>query len=97
MINWQNEYRSRKLIAKLDARNTEVFTRVFFPADYDVLIATTKAARRTLEALEARRVRAIERYVGGTFCELNAVGRGREYLSADDLAPPVFAAVRSAA
>lgn len=97
MINWQDEYRSRKLIAKLDAQNTEVAKRVFFPADYEILVATTKAARRTLEALEARRTRTIERYAGGTFGELNAIGRGKEYLAADDLAAPVFAAVRGAA
>jgi hypothetical protein len=95
MINWQNEYRSRKLIAKARAQNIEVHSRVAFPADYNVLIGRDNAARRTLKALEARRQRAVERVLGGSWDELNNSGRTREYLDADALAIPVIEAVQA--
>jgi hypothetical protein len=94
MINWQNEYRSRKLIAKLVTQRVEIAKRVFFPADYDVLVGLDKDARRTIDALKARRQRATERHLGATFDELNNSGRTREYLDADELALPVVDAVR---
>jgi hypothetical protein len=96
MINWQQERRTRQLLSKLDRTRVENVKRVAIPCDYHIFVGADRAAQRTLDALEARRTRAVERHVGGTFSELNAIGRGYEYLAADDLAPNVYSVVGSA-
>lgn len=86
MINWQQERRTRQLIAKLDRTRVERVKRIAVPCDFHAFVGVDRAAQRTLAAIEARRTRAVERHVGGTFAELNAVGRGWDYLNADELA-----------
>lgn len=97
MINWHLEPRSKRLIAKLQGRVTRV-TRVAIPCDYTDYVGIDPAARRTLEALQARRTRAIERHLGCTFaaaCADNS--RHAEIMAALEAAPEVAAVVGGAA
>jgi len=94
MINWHLEPRSRRLLAKLNRTNVSPITRVFFPADYTVYVGNDDATRRVLEALENRRLRAIERHLGCAFREACAdPSRRGEIMRALDGAPDVAVAV----
>ena len=97
MINWHLEPRSKRLLAKLNAANTERVLRVAVPADYYDYVGTDKVARRVLAALQARRDRAIERHLGCTFDEACADrSRREEVLAALEAAPEVSAVVGAA-
>ncbi len=94
MINWHLEPRSRRLLKKINRGNVSPVTRVFFPTDYTVYVGNDKATRRVLDALEARRTRAIERHLGCDFRTACAdPARRSEVIGALDGAPDVAAVV----
>jgi hypothetical protein len=96
MINWHTDYRSRKLIEKLNRANVERIKRIAIPADYYVYVPRGIAARRTFKALENRRLRAVERETGVHFEDLKTSEACREYLTIDDKAPSVDEVIEAA-
>lgn len=97
MINWHLEPRSKRLIAKLQGR-VSVVTRVAVPADYTGYVGDDAAARRTIRALQARRLRAIEFHLGCPF-DAACADRSRrdEVLAVLTAAPEVDAVLGGAA
>lgn len=97
MINWHLEPRSRRLIAKLQGRVAPV-TRIAIPCDYTDYVGVDAKARRTMQALEARRTRAIERHLGCAFMDACADrSRHGEIMAALEAAPHVALVVRGVA
>jgi hypothetical protein len=96
MINWHTEYRSRKLIEKLDPSNVSKHLRVAIPADYFIYVGDDEATRRTLSALKDRRQRAVERAFGARFEDLETSDQCRDYLALDAQAPEVDAVIEEA-
>lgn len=97
MINWNQESRSRHLLAKLDASRVDLVKRVSIPADFHEYVGADDAARRIFGHLENRRTRAIERTLG---CSLDEAcsdrSRRAEILAVLDAAPSVSQAVGEA-
>jgi hypothetical protein len=93
---WNQEYRSRRLIAQLDRAAIRENRNVAIPADFFSLGSSDKGQRRKLEALEARRTRFIERQFGARFEDLQTSDQCRAYLDIDLAQPTVYDAVKAA-
>jgi hypothetical protein len=66
---WTEEPRTRRLIKSIEKGSIKRTVHVGIPADFIGFIANTKAGRRKLAALQARRDRFIDRQLGCSFKE----------------------------
>ncbi len=98
---WQNEYRTRRLLAKLNRTNVDRVVRVAVPADYYDFVGADRATRRVVDAIKDRRERAIDRTLGYSFSQLLTSGgwtkeQADAWLAADAEAPSVYDVIAAA-